>query len=335
MLVQRRLPLLARPPDRLDPHAHPDVLGRAVEDQVQERDVRAVEQYVRGDVGRLDPLPLERHVDDAEGGHDAAVGQLHLLLGGHAVDRAGAARRDVDLAADRAALADEPALLRARAGRPSPAARRSAAPAVRSGWSSSHRLERRRACGDAASPSGRSRSRRCRGCARPARRPTGRAPACRSTLPGGVDVDGVQHRSVGAVELDQRPGERLVERLARHRLGRPASRLHHPPSSATSTKSVSAAPVPGSYSSGGTYDPAVAAARTDDRAAGQPGHEPAEGGAERAGVVEAQLDGRAQRLDNAHSRSETRSRIGDKTVGSLAGRHRLAEELIHVLDLRR
>ena len=38
------------------------------------------------------------------------VGQLDLLGGRHAVGRAGAARRDVDLLAGRAALAEDPAL---------------------------------------------------------------------------------------------------------------------------------------------------------------------------------------------------------------------------------
>src|SRR5579871_1516565 len=38
----RGLPFLARLPDRLDPHAHPDLVRGAAQDQVLERDVGAV-----------------------------------------------------------------------------------------------------------------------------------------------------------------------------------------------------------------------------------------------------------------------------------------------------
>src|SRR4051794_13316694 len=45
-VLQPELPLLALLPHRLDPQPHPDLLGRAVEDEVQERDVGPVEQDV-------------------------------------------------------------------------------------------------------------------------------------------------------------------------------------------------------------------------------------------------------------------------------------------------
>jgi hypothetical protein len=48
MFSSDRAPLLARAPDRLHPHAHPDVLHVALEDQVQEGDVGAVQQDVGG-----------------------------------------------------------------------------------------------------------------------------------------------------------------------------------------------------------------------------------------------------------------------------------------------
>jgi hypothetical protein len=77
---------------------------------VQEGDVGTVEQDVGRDVRRLDLLAEERHVHDAERRHGALVGQLHLVGGGDAVHRARTARRDVDLLARGAALAEQPAL---------------------------------------------------------------------------------------------------------------------------------------------------------------------------------------------------------------------------------
>src|SRR3954447_22238318 len=53
-VLQAGDPFLAGFPDGLDPHPHPDVLGRAVEDEVEERDVGAVEQDVGADVRRRD-----------------------------------------------------------------------------------------------------------------------------------------------------------------------------------------------------------------------------------------------------------------------------------------
>src|SRR5262249_31189890 len=69
----RRAPLVAGPPDRGHPHAHPDLAGLAAQDQVLERDVGPVEHDRRRDVRRGYPLAPERHVDHAERGHGAAV----------------------------------------------------------------------------------------------------------------------------------------------------------------------------------------------------------------------------------------------------------------------
>src|SRR3712207_7221859 len=56
----RRPPLLPRLPHGLHPHAHPDLLRRALQDQVEERDVSTVEEDVRRDVRRGDPLQIGR-----------------------------------------------------------------------------------------------------------------------------------------------------------------------------------------------------------------------------------------------------------------------------------
>jgi hypothetical protein len=45
---------------------------------------------------------------------------------------------------------------------------------------------------------------------------------------GGAGVDRMQQRGIGAVELDQRPRERAVQRLALERLRLPAPRDHGP-----------------------------------------------------------------------------------------------------------
>src|SRR5215470_7060120 len=43
-IVRTGVPLLARLPHSPDPHAHPDLVGRAAEDQVLEGDVGAIDQ---------------------------------------------------------------------------------------------------------------------------------------------------------------------------------------------------------------------------------------------------------------------------------------------------
>src|SRR3954462_1478679 len=65
-VLQRRPPLFAGFPGGAHAQAHPDVLGVAAEHEVEEGDVGAVEQDVRGDVRRLEALAEERDVDDAE-----------------------------------------------------------------------------------------------------------------------------------------------------------------------------------------------------------------------------------------------------------------------------
>src|SRR5712691_11934395 len=88
----RGLPLLARLPHGLDPHAHPDFLRSAAEDQMLEGDIGPVDQHRGGHVGHLHLLTVERHVHHAERGHDAGVWELNLGFGGHSVHRAGPAR---------------------------------------------------------------------------------------------------------------------------------------------------------------------------------------------------------------------------------------------------
>src|SRR3546814_9447183 len=55
-VLDRGAPLLLGTPHRPDPHAHSDLGGIHPEDQVEEGDVRAVEQHVRRHVGRGDLL---------------------------------------------------------------------------------------------------------------------------------------------------------------------------------------------------------------------------------------------------------------------------------------
>ena len=66
-----------------------------------------VEQDLGADVGDLDGLAGEGHVDHAEGGDGPGVGQHHVLGAGHAVGGARTPGGHVDLVAHRAALADE------------------------------------------------------------------------------------------------------------------------------------------------------------------------------------------------------------------------------------
>src|SRR5258708_6411876 len=103
-VLRRGPPLVARFPERPDPHAHPDLARVTAQDQVLERDVRAVEQYRGGHVRRRHPLPGIRHIHYAERGHGAMIGQLHLVGGRHPAGGAGPARRNVNLAAGGAAL---------------------------------------------------------------------------------------------------------------------------------------------------------------------------------------------------------------------------------------
>src|SRR5207249_2064304 len=83
----------------------------ALLDEVHEPDVGAVEKDRRRDVRDLDLLAVEGHVHHAISRDRALVGHLHLFVGGHAARRTRAPRRHVDLAALRAALAPDLALL--------------------------------------------------------------------------------------------------------------------------------------------------------------------------------------------------------------------------------
>src|SRR5258708_20767680 len=65
-VVRPRAPLLPRLPHPPAPHAHPDLVGRAAEDQVLEGDVRAVDHDRRLHVRRGHPLTLEGDVHHAD-----------------------------------------------------------------------------------------------------------------------------------------------------------------------------------------------------------------------------------------------------------------------------
>src|ERR1700730_17246738 len=86
-------------PHGLDPHAHVDVLGLGLLDEVYHPGVGAVEEDRRRHVGDLHLLVVERHVDDTEGCDSPLVADLDLVGEGHAVGRARAAGWAVDLVA--------------------------------------------------------------------------------------------------------------------------------------------------------------------------------------------------------------------------------------------
>jgi len=58
--------------------------------------------------------------------------------------------------------------------------------------------------------------------------PMGMYPRSAADRVGRPGINGVQQRNVGAVELDQRPGEWPVQRLPLERLGLPGPRQHGP-----------------------------------------------------------------------------------------------------------
>src|SRR6266566_4380500 len=105
------LAILGRRPHRLDPHAHVDVLGLGLLDEMHHPDVGPVEEDRRRHVGDLHLLVVERHVDDAERGDRALGADLDLFAEGDAVGRARAARRAIDLVTHGAALPDDLPLL--------------------------------------------------------------------------------------------------------------------------------------------------------------------------------------------------------------------------------
>src|SRR4051794_27922998 len=92
-------------PDRLDPHAEPDLVRFALLDEEHGRDVSTVQpdpgRHVRRHEARAG------HTGDAERRDRAVAGQRQLLVGCDAAHRAGTARRHVDLLAPRAALTDD------------------------------------------------------------------------------------------------------------------------------------------------------------------------------------------------------------------------------------
>ena len=107
-------------------------------------------------------------------------------------------------------------------------------------------------------------------------------------------VDRVQQRGVGAVELDQRPRERPVQRLALQRLGLPGPRHHG--ADAGHRYDLGQRLVGDRVVLGGRHvHPAVRSADADDAALAQGGEELAEGRPDRTGVVEGQSQRRRKR----------------------------------------
>jgi hypothetical protein len=95
----------------------------------------------------------------------------------------------------------------------------------------------------------------------------------------------MQHRNVGAVELDQCPGEWPVQRLALERFGLPGPRQHGPDTGHRYHLGQSFVGH-GVELGGRDVDPAIRAADTEDASFTQGGEELAEGGSDRTGVVE-------------------------------------------------
>src|SRR5690349_10598494 len=105
------LALAVRLPDGLDAHPHAHVLGFALLDHREDRDVGAVERDRGRDVRDLDVPADDGDVDDAERRHDPAVGDLDELLARGEALRRGDDRRDEDLARLRATPAEDLLLL--------------------------------------------------------------------------------------------------------------------------------------------------------------------------------------------------------------------------------
>src|SRR5665213_1693639 len=96
-----------RPPTPPRPASHADLVGGDLLQEAHEREVRPVEEDLGADVGDLDGLAGERHIDYAVGGHGPRVAEHHVLRGGHPVGRARAPARHVDLAARLAPLSQK------------------------------------------------------------------------------------------------------------------------------------------------------------------------------------------------------------------------------------
>jgi hypothetical protein len=193
---------------------------------VEERDVRAVEQDVGRDVRRRDPLAEERHVDDAERRHGAGVRQLDLLGGRRPVGRAGAARRDVDLPARRAPLADELPL----------GERRVEERLLRRGGIQVLQLDRHHDAGDRVDRLPRLHGRTgltleqslealdVGDCPDPLHAPPDTNSHIRVNVVGGTDVERVEQGGVRTVQRDQHERERPVQGLTLDRFRHPRPR---------------------------------------------------------------------------------------------------------------
>jgi hypothetical protein len=95
----------------------------------------------------------------------------------------------------------------------------------------------------------------------------------------GSNINGVQQRDVGAVEFDQRPGERPVQRLSLKGFGLPGPRQHGP--DAGHRHDLGQSFVGHRVELGGRdVDPAIGAPGADDASLAQGGEKLAEGGSD-------------------------------------------------------
>jgi hypothetical protein len=314
------LALLGRRPHGLDPHAHVDVLGLGLLDEVHHPDVGPVEEDRRRHVGDLHLLVVERHVDDTERGDGALVADLDRLLAErHAVRRARAAGRAVHLVAHGAPLAEDLALLDAaqehRLGVPGdePVAQLDRRvdlldDVFGGGLALGHLLLLGHECLDVVDV------------ADALVAPAGRDPHAGAHARLVAGVDDVQQRGVGAVEADERPGEGTVERVLLVRVGdpRPGGDLAV---RADLDEVVDAELLAGlGVVLGGRADHVpVLGADAEEPAVAQAGHEPADDGADGPRVRVLEDVGRFEDVGLRHGQMRTRSRGASQTAVDSGG----------------
>ncbi len=278
-----------------------------------ERDIGPVEQDRRRRVRRLDVLPRVRHVHYGERGDGPGVRQVHLGVGSDPVGRAGPPRGDVHQPALRAPLPDQAAL--GQTAQVSAFGQRGGVLVAQPHRGDRHRdgaghhdclgrVRRLRGLGGHGCLAGPARARVLGGvrgvrleardvadAADPLVRPPRPDPHSRPHHPGvprRAKVHGMQHRGVGAIQPDQRPRERPVQRLAVERLRHPGPGDHRP-GRANLDQGL---PGDGGHRvelEGRRVHPAVGGARPEDALIPQRGHERAEHWPERPCVVERDL----------------------------------------------
>ena len=264
---------------------------------MQERDIGAVEQDVRGDVGRFDALPEEGHVDDAERGDGAFVGQFDLLARRQSVGRTCTARRNVDLGTMVCSPADQLALRQSAEVEAFLVGRRVVELQPDRRGDHGHRLGSRcygiafaGSLGFAGIEAGdvedRPRSLFC---------PPNVDPHTGTHTLGRACVDGVKYGRIGPVELYEGPGERVFQWLTVDRFGRPGPGFHRP--DRLDIDEVGQRFVGDGVELGWwNENTSVAAANTDDATIPQPGEKAADGRTDGPRVVELHVQWGSERL---------------------------------------